>query len=235
MRDNISLDQIRTKDSYNLISLYENIDGENASIDSPFQYGTGSCEYYEPVQFRNQLGDKLLNSTHYFHINCRGLSSNLLCDLHSDNCSFDMIGVSEVYRCENDSRLSLPGYHDLLTRCREDGARGGVGLFVKDNINYIVRDNLSVFIPHVFESLFIELVSKANKHAIVGVIYRPNTAPKADIDVFSTTLHGIMNIINTEHKNGVIMGDMNVDLLKFESHNKTNDYLDTFSPVVLFR
>ena len=31
---------------------------------------------------------------------------------------------------------------------------------------------------------------------------------------------------NKKHKNGVIMGDMNVDLLKFESHNKTNDYLD---------
>ena len=121
-------------------------------------------EYYEPVQFQNQLGDKLQNSTNYFHINCRGLSSNwenvrdLLCDLHSDNFAFDMIGVSEVYRCENDSRLSLPGYHDMLTRCREDGARGGVGLFVKDNINYIVRDDLSVFISHVFESLFIELV-----------------------------------------------------------------------------
>ena len=50
---------------------------------------------------------------------------DLLCDLHSDNFSFDMIGVSEVYRCENDSRLSLPGYHDLLTRCREHGTSGG--------------------------------------------------------------------------------------------------------------
>ena len=137
-----------------------------------------------------------------------------------------MIGVSEVYRSENDSRLSLLGYHDLLTRCREDGTRGGVGLFMKDNINYRVRDDLSVFMPHVFESLFIELVHKANKHTIVGVIYRYNTVSKVDIDVFSSTLHDVMDIINTEHTNGVIMGDMNVGLLNFESHNKTIDYLD---------
>ena len=61
MTDNISPDQIRSEDSYNLISLYENIDGENASIDSPFQCGTDSYEYNEPVQFHNQLRDKLQN------------------------------------------------------------------------------------------------------------------------------------------------------------------------------
>ncbi len=50
---------------------------------------------------------------------------------------------------------------------------------------------------------------------IVGVIYRPNTQPHADMDVFQTTLHGIMHIINGEKKTGVILGDMNVDILKF--------------------
>jgi len=46
-----------------------------------------------------------------------------------------------------------------------------------------------------------------------------------------------MNIINNEHKYGVIMGDMNVDLLKFWSHPKTDEHLKSifshgFLPVI---
>ena len=201
-----------------------------------------NCPYYESDQFAT-LTDTIHDSTSYFHLNCRGLSSNwesfrnLLCAFQDDKLSFDFfIGISEIYRCENDQRLVLPGYHNLLTRCRENCPKGGVGLFVKENLNFNIRTDLSVFIPNVFESLFIEIISPS-KSTIVGVIYRPNTAPKADIDVFAYTLQDIMDIINNEHKHGVIMGDMNIDLLKFGSHQKTNEYLDNicshgFLPII---
>ena len=39
-------------------------------------------------------------------------------------------------------------------------------------------------------------------------------------DILSFTLYDSMDIINKENKHGVIMGDMNVDLLKFENHEK---------------
>ena len=50
-------------------------------------------------------------------------------------------------------------------------------------------------------------------------------------------MHDIMEIITNERKHGVIMGDMNIDLLKFQTHNKTHDYLDSifshgFLPVI---
>ncbi len=51
----------------------------------------------------------------------------MLCDLHGDKFAFDLIGVSEVFRCDYDTRLSLAGFHDLITRCRDDGSRGRVG------------------------------------------------------------------------------------------------------------
>jgi hypothetical protein len=245
MTDNISLDQVRTDINYDLVNLYDDINiNDDAPNDSPFQYNGSNCEYYEPDNF-SELTDisNDCNSNSYFHLNCRGLSSNwesfheLLCDLHGELFSFDVIGISEIYRCEHDSRLFLPGYHDLITKCRNDGPRGGVGVFIKDTINYKLREDLSVFIPHIFESIFIEIVAPSHKNNIIGVIYRPNTAPRADFDVFSNTLFDIMNIINNEHKNGIIMGDMNIDLLKFNSHNKTSEYLDEvfshgFLPVI---
>ena len=53
--------------------------------------------------------------------------------------------------------MRLTGYHNLITRCRDDGYRG-VGIFINDHITYTLRDDLSVFIPHihVFESVLIE-------------------------------------------------------------------------------
>jgi len=57
----------------------------------------------------------------------------------------------------------------------------------------------------LFESLFIEIVS-SSKSSIVVIIYRPNTAPKADVDIFLAILQYIMNMINNEHKHDVITG-----------------------------
>ena len=82
--------------------------------------------------------------------------------MHTDNFSFDFIGLSEVFNVERDQRLNLPGYQDIVYRTRDDGrgGGGGVGLFVKENISFRVRHDLSVFIPHIIESIFIEVLNE---------------------------------------------------------------------------
>ena len=86
------------------------------------------------------------------HLNCRRLYSNwekfqdLLCDMHSDIFSFDYIGTSEV--------ILTNAFHT------NDGHRGGVAPFIKDTSSYKIRNDLSVFIAHVYESLFVEVTQK---------------------------------------------------------------------------
>jgi len=46
------------------------------------------------------------------------------------------------------------------------------------------------------------------------------------MDSFSSTLFDIMDTVNKEHKHRVIMGDMNIELLKYETHLMTSDYSD---------
>ena len=81
------------------------------------------CEYINPEEFNNK-SNSYLHSTSYFHLNCRSLSSNwesfrsLISELHSETFSFDYIGISEVFSCINNDRLTLPGYHDLITKTR---------------------------------------------------------------------------------------------------------------------
>jgi len=54
--------------------------------------------------------------------------SIFMCQLNSNSFSFGCIGISENYQTLDDTRLSLNGYHDIITRCQDDGLRGGVSL-----------------------------------------------------------------------------------------------------------
>ena len=55
--------------------------------------------------------------------------------------------------------FNITGYHCLQfqTRSDRDDGRGGVGLFINSKFTYVKRDDLSVFIPHVIESVFFEI------------------------------------------------------------------------------
>ena len=77
------------------------------------------------------------------------------------------------------------------------------------------RDDLSVFIPHVIESVFFEIQINERKTIIVGVVYRPNTQHRADIDIFVQKIIEIQSKIKEEkNKVSYLMGDFNIDLLK---------------------
>ena len=105
-------------------------------------------------------------------------------------------------------------------------------------MQFHIREDLSVFIPHVFESVFVEINTNSNKKSIISIIYRPNTQPYADIDVFSSTLFELMALINSERKSCVLMDDLNIDLVKFGNHDKTSDHINNifalgFMPMIL--
>ena len=53
------------------------------------------------------------------------------------------------------------------------------------------------FSYHIVLNLFL-MRSKLNTKKKIGVIHGPNTAPKADITIFSTTFTYILEIINKE-------------------------------------
>ena len=64
------------------------------------------------------------------------------------------------------------------------------------------RDDLSNFIQHVFESIFFEIIRRPNlnKPVIVGVIYSPNTQPRANFDLSINYILEIQGKISNESK-----------------------------------
>lgn len=237
MDDRITLDRINTHSEFNLTELYKNDNNEDDIDDSPYSIIKNTCNYFEPTDLRNLLSE-IDNSLSMFCLNCQGLRAHwdAFCDLINNmngsnlSSSFDVIGVTELYGM-SPGEFSLNGYYPIEFKTRNDtmGSRGGVGMYIKNNYQFTQRKDLSIFIPHILESIFIE-ININNKSVIIGTIYRPNTPPKADIDIFMHTMADLLNQLNKEPKDVFIMGDINIDLLKYIDHPKTNDYLeDIFS------
>ena len=65
-----------------------------------------------------------------------------------------------------------------------------------------------------------------NKPVIVGVIYRPNTQPRANFDLFTNYILEMHGKISNESKLAYLMGDYNINLLNFGTHQKINQFLD---------
>jgi hypothetical protein len=121
------------------------------------------------------------------------------------------------------NQVDLPGY-DLISNHSINKAGGGSGLYLQDNFQYKLIGNCTVSNPEVIESLFVEIINPNGKNSIVGTIYRP---PNQNIASFLEEINKILSIITKDNKHCYIMGDFNLDLLHYDSHHFTQEFLDS--------
>ena len=86
---------------------------------------------------------------------------------------------------------------------------GGVSLYVKNDVSYIPRDDISIF-NDVLETKFIEIDKDrvyADRNVIVGMIYRP---PCGHVEDFSAQLGEILEQVRK--KVFYLLGDYNIKM-----------------------
>ena len=113
---------------------------------------------------------------------------------------------------------------------------GGAGLYIRETYNFEVIRSLSKSIDDVSESLFLEIKREGQKNVIIGCIYRHHSPiPKFTEAFFENALDYM-----TRHSSKIssIMGDFNVDLVKYSSDLNTSIFYDllsshNFRPLVL--
>ena len=136
----------------------------------------------------------------------------MLCSLDS---RLDIVAITEslilIY-------LSIYFFHtDSPTRA------GGAALYVNKVLKAIPRPDLKIDLPLV-ESCWVEIDPNNNrKHIMIGCIYKH---PPANVEEFTLTFDEFLNKLNPSKYDMYIMGDMNIDLLKYHSHQQTERYLD---------
>ena len=82
----------------------------------------------------------------------------------------------------------------------------------------IVRD------PETIESLFVEITVPHGKNIIVGSVYRP---PNQNTALFLDKFNDILSRISKDNKQCYVIGDFNLDLLQYNHHTPTQEFIDT--------
>ena len=211
----------------------------DADINMPFD---NNFAYYTHHDFHNNfdISQCFSNNQSFSIINCniRSLSTNfdsltnMLSNLYF---SFSLIGLTETKIKSDQTQIvntDLPGYQFLSQPTLSDW--GGVAFYIKDNLHFKVRPDLSSATED-FETLWIEIHNYSHSNLLCGIIYRH---PNSNLGNFLDYLNLVTDKISRESKFCTIQGDFDLDLLKFESHLVTDDFLNTlgsyfFQPHIL--
>ena len=113
---------------------------------------------------------------------------------------------------------------------------GGTLLYIANHLSYKCCNDLNIYKKNELESTFIEIVNPKKSNILVGVIYRHPSMDLADFNC--NYLNKLLENISKEQKSIFLLGDFNVNLLNYNEHNQTNEFLDSlasnsFIPLVL--
>ncbi len=210
-----------------LISILEAQEEEDNSDDNhnPLSMINLKCEYIDVDTKREKLNNKQLLC---MHLNIRSLPGKhdslkmMLSTLDENGFKPDIILLCETWLNDhNYNTFNLENY-DFVETHRRKSKGGGVGIYINQEINYKIREDLSLFEEGAFESIFIETLGNDMK-TIIGEIYRvPNTNESIFLDKYSD----ILNKIGDNNEEIIIGTDQNLDLLRFEQHTRTKEFLD---------
>ena len=104
---------------------------------------------------------------------------------------------------------------------------GGTLLYIANRLSYKICNDLKIYKKFELESTFIEIINPRKSNIIVGVIYKH---PKMDVTDFNNNfLNNLLKKINQEQKKVFLLGDFNIDLMHYNEHKPTNEFLDSLA------
>ena len=142
---------------------------------------------------------------------------------------FDVIGVSETKITNSnlplDINLNIPGFS--FEYVPTPLSSGGVGMYINNNLNYTVLEKTS---SEDFQALWIEICFSNKKNIICGAIYRQHRCPKEFLTYFDQALQ----TYSSKRKTLFVLGDFNIDLLKIDKCNYSQNFLLSLQSCYLF-
>jgi len=208
----------------------------------------GDCNYFtetELKQFYDSKGIKDSNNLKIISLNIANILSKLnnfkvfIKNISTEKNKPGLIFITETHLNPSlnhgygadELKNILPGYK-FYHKDRKNRKGGGTGVFIMDELTEkveIIRD--VPFIDEVFETISIKIPDMINastsghgRDLILISIYRQ--PGNENIKEFLNQLRTWLSKWDKRSNEIIITGDMNLDLLKYESHSHTSDYLD---------
>ena len=198
--------------------------------DIHFNLDNVACDYFIEDSFNQMLRNENYSDADFslFHLNIRSLQrnfNNLINLLSLLDINFTLIGVSETWLNEPSHLLDIDGYN-FIHKHRPNRSGGGVGLYISNNLEFKLRSDLSFDDIDIAESLFVEILRPHGKNIVVGTIYRPPNQTDQRVNDFLSTNNELLEKISRENKICFLMGDFNLNLINFQHHQTTGEFLD---------
>ena len=220
-----NLDKLNSLYDLDIFNLNSNLDAYlNTEFNLPNQ--RIQSRYFSPHSFKmfkeNIPENTVKSSFSIFHNNIVSINRNLEnVELLLDELDFhfDVIGISETKITnsnESNAHPNISGY--VFEHVPTPLASGGIGLFVDQSLNYSVLEKIS---NEAFQALWVEISFVDHKNIVCGIIYRQHNSP----DDFLTYLDRTIEKMVSDDKDVYIMGDFNIDLLKCETSQVSQDFL----------
>ena len=147
--------------------------------------------------------------------------------LKSNKVQLDVISIQEIWSIPNPEIFRLDDFEFIYT-CRKTRG-GGVAFYIHKSIKYKILKDISSFEDKLFESMTIQIEYNAKKY-ILSNVYRPNTAYQrmTGSDQLTTFIDKFTDLqiqISSYRCDSYIFTDSNIDILRFEHHEQTNEFL----------
>jgi len=230
---NFDIPSLLSNNNYNLSNILSGSAAENIFFgtdpESPYDLNNFDCQYCNTENYIKNESSSIMS------INIQSLPAKFkdLCEfiLSLKNKSPEIILLQEIWRFPDLANFKLPGYQPLQFKQRTNCQGGGVGIFVKYGINFVIDPVLSVFHERVYESIVGEIDFGNNKKIIVGSAYRPGTKhpdlPVSDQkNIFLDLIANQLEIAATTKKHVFLLGDFNIDALDYDNNQFCSDYIN---------
>ena len=177
-----------------------------------------SCEYIDLNDFLSTGSNGKFS---VLHMNINSLPKHLseLTANFTDLTNLpDIIALSETkLNHSTESLYSIGGYNSIFNS--NSSQSGGLAFFIKSNLKYTILENKNHSFPHI-EILCISIAAQP-KPITICLIYR---RPSSNIDQFLEHYQNLLRELRSI--NGLIIGDINLDLLRYENSSTVKKFVD---------
>ena len=159
-------------------------------------------------QVRYQNGFKIA------HVNVRSLYPKFdEISLLLTGSSLDVLCLSETWLDEtiSNSQIGIPGY--IIERNDRNRQGGGVMMYIRESIDYHLRDDIASCPSICIENIWIEIKLSQDRRCLVCCLYRPPSASTAYYNAILDTL----DKATLDDKDIFVAGDLNFDYKLDES------------------
>ena len=240
----VTISDILNDISKDLKNIYS-ITSDNSDNNDEIQTELGNCHYFTETELNNFLIQKRISDSSHLKLlslNIANLLSKLkslkllLQNISNESNQPNIVTISETHLNESKNygysntelKNLLPGYQ-FFHKDRKNKKGGGVGIFIENKL----ADNVSIekndyFQEEVFESITTKIsdfpTESGSKNLIILTVYRQ--PGDGNLRRFLDLLQNWLQTYDKRSNEIIITGDFNLDLLRYEIHQSTSEYLD---------